>query len=66
MCGCGNAAQSGPIVQTWVATPNQADALAREFTDRTAADSYVAAFGGGIVRPLPDGGVLVDATLKAA
>lgn len=52
MCGCGNAAQSGPTGQVvpWVATPNDKTAKPVEFTDKTMADQYVAAFGGGTVK----------------
>jgi len=48
MCGCGNAATSGPIEEAgYLATPR--DAEPREFADRVTADTYVAAFGGGTV-----------------
>lgn len=50
MCGCGNAVQSGPIAQPWTATPNDRSAPPREFVEKTTADQYVAAFGGGTVK----------------
>lgn len=58
MCGCGKAVQSGPTGQKWLATPNSAEAAPREFTDKTMADQYVAAFGGGTVREVQAGAVL--------
>lgn len=48
MCACGETITSGPVdAAVYLATPRNAEA--REFTDKTAADTYVAVFGGGSV-----------------
>lgn len=49
MCGCGNTATSGPTEAVYVATPR--DGTAQEFGDKTIADAYVTALGGGTVVP---------------
>lgn len=59
MCGCGKTVvQSGPTTQEWLATPNNPEAAPRQFTDKTNANQYVAAFGGGTVREVQAGAVL--------